>query len=57
MQELPRFDSEGKVVARKLMTISWSGDHRVIDGGTIARFSNRWKEYLEDPASMLMAMR
>ena len=57
VQELPRFDANGQVVARKLMTISWSGDHRVIDGGTIARFSNLWKSYLEDPATMLMAMR
>ncbi|NIB43589.1 dihydrolipoyllysine-residue acetyltransferase [Pseudomaricurvus alkylphenolicus] len=57
VQELPRFDADGNVVARKIMSISWSGDHRVIDGGTIARFSNRWKEFLEDPTAMLMAMR
>jgi 2-oxoisovalerate dehydrogenase E2 component (dihydrolipoyl transacylase) len=57
MKELPRFNAQGGVEARKIMTVSWSGDHRVIDGGTIARFCNRWKEFLEDPASMLMAMR
>ena len=57
MQVLPRFNAQGVVEARKIMTVSWSGDHRVIDGGTIARFCNRWKEFLEDPASMLMAMR
>lgn len=57
MQELPRFNSKGDVVARNIMTVSWSGDHRVIDGGTIARFNNRWKEFLENPASMLVAMR
>ncbi|TQV84712.1 dihydrolipoyllysine-residue acetyltransferase [Exilibacterium tricleocarpae] len=56
VQELPRFDAAGQVVARKIMTVSWSGDHRVIDGGTIARFCNQWKEYLEQPASMLVAM-
>jgi len=53
---LPRFDGEGKVVARKMMTISWSGDHRVIDGATIAHFSNLWKQYLEQPSSMLAEM-
>lgn len=57
VQELPRFNRKGKVVARKLMTVSWSGDHRVIDGATMARFSNCWKAYLEEPNSMLMAMR
>lgn len=56
VQKLPRFDEQGNVSARQIMTISWSGDHRVIDGGTIARFSNLWKSYLEDPSSMIMAM-
>jgi len=56
IQSLPRFDEQGNVVARNIMTVSWSGDHRVIDGGTIARFNNRWKGYLEQPASMLAAM-
>ncbi|WP_306522876.1 dihydrolipoyllysine-residue acetyltransferase [Rheinheimera sp.] len=57
VQQLPRFDSKGHVVARSIMQISWSGDHRVIDGGTIARFTNLWKQYLEEPSSMLVAMR
>jgi len=56
LQKLPRFDEQGNVVARSIMQVSWSGDHRVIDGGTIARFSNLWKSYLEDPSSMLVAM-
>ncbi|MGM0481593.1 MAG: dihydrolipoyllysine-residue acetyltransferase [Pseudomonadota bacterium] len=56
VQELPRFDANGNVVARKIMTVSWSGDHRIIDGGTIARFNKRWQEFLEDPISMLVNM-
>jgi len=56
IQSLPRFDPQGNVVARNIMTVSWSGDHRVIDGGTIARFNNCWKSYLEKPATMLAAM-
>ncbi|MDC0088976.1 2-oxo acid dehydrogenase subunit E2, partial [Porticoccaceae bacterium] len=56
IQRLPRFDEHGDVVARNIMTVSWSGDHRVIDGGTIARFNNCWKSYLEQPATMLAAM-
>jgi 2-oxoisovalerate dehydrogenase E2 component (dihydrolipoyl transacylase) len=56
VQELPRFDANGNVVARKIMTVSWSGDHRIIDGGTIARFNKLWQQYLEDPTSMLVNM-
>ncbi|MGB0836241.1 MAG: dihydrolipoyllysine-residue acetyltransferase, partial [Psychrobium sp.] len=56
VQKLPRFDDNGNVVARQIMNVSWSGDHRVIDGGTIARFCNLWKSYLENPSSMMMAM-
>ncbi len=57
VQQLPRFDSKGHVVARSIMQVSWSGDHRVIDGGTIARFTNLWKKFLEEPSAMLVAMR
>ena len=56
IQQLPRFDAQGNVATRNIMTISWSGDHRVIDGGTIARFNNCWKGYLEQPSTMLAAM-
>ncbi|MGP4843483.1 dihydrolipoyllysine-residue acetyltransferase [Marinobacter sp. 1Y8] len=53
-QKLPRFDANGQVVERSIMSISWAGDHRIIDGGTIARFNNLWKSYLESPQSMLL---
>ena len=56
IQKLPRFDDEGNIVSRSVINVSWSGDHRVIDGGTIARFCNLWKSYLEVPSTMLTAM-
>ena len=55
-QKLPRFDANGQVVERAIMTVSWAGDHRIIDGGTIARFCNLWKSYLESPQTMLLHM-
>ena len=56
IQTLPRIDEQGNVVSRKIMTVSWSGDHRIIDGGTIARFNNLWMGYLKSPATMLATM-
>ncbi|WP_444984339.1 2-oxo acid dehydrogenase subunit E2 [Halomonas mongoliensis] len=53
-QWLPRFDADDRVVKRAIMTVTWAGDHRIIDGGTIARFCNAWKGYLEDPETMLL---
>ncbi|GFS90748.1 lipoamide acyltransferase component of branched-chain alpha-keto acid dehydrogenase complex, mitochondrial [Nephila pilipes] len=57
IQALPRFDLNDQVVKRHIMQVSWTADHRVIDGATICRFSNLWKTYLEDPMTMLIHMR
>ncbi|AWL11874.1 Dihydrolipoyllysine-residue (2-methylpropanoyl)transferase [Saliniradius amylolyticus] len=57
MQKLPRFDEQDNVKAVNLMHISWSGDHRIIDGATMVRFSNLWKSYLENPLSMLSELK
>lgn len=57
IQALPRFDSEDNVVKRHIFQVSWSADHRIIDGATMCRFSNVWKSYLENPVTMLMNMK
>ena len=54
---LPRFDGEGKVVGKRVMNVSWSGDHRVVDGATIARFHAVWKGYIEQPQLMLTELK
>ena len=57
LQRLPRFDAEGDVISCDIMQVSWSADHRVIDGATMARFSNLWKMYLENPATMILNLK
>jgi pyruvate dehydrogenase E2 component (dihydrolipoamide acetyltransferase) len=44
----------GKVVIRKIIPISLSFDHRVIDGAMAARFVNTIIKYLEDPDLLLL---
>lgn len=57
IQILPRFNGKGEVFKAQIMNVSWSADHRIIDGATMARFSNLWKSYLENPASMLLDLK
>lgn len=57
IQKLPRFDAYDNVVKAHIMNVSWSADHRIIDGATMARFSNLMKAYIENPASMILDLR
>ena len=53
IQRLPRFDENDQIIAVNIMQVSWSGDHRIIDGATMVRFNNLWRTYLENPLYML----
>jgi len=54
---VPKYTASGDLRPAQVMNVSWSADHRCIDGATMARFSNMWKDYLESPASMLLDMK
>ena len=56
-QKLPRFDQDGNVYAAHIMNVNWSGDHRIIDGATMVKFNNLWLSYLQNPSTMLLALR
>ncbi|HEY4941996.1 MAG TPA: pyruvate dehydrogenase complex dihydrolipoamide acetyltransferase [Rhizomicrobium sp.] len=43
-----------KLEIATMMTVTMSCDHRVIDGATGARFLAAFKQYIEEPASMLL---
>lgn len=45
---------EGVIVARQMMTVTLSADHRVVDGATAAEFLRTLKVYLEEPGMMLV---
>jgi pyruvate dehydrogenase E2 component (dihydrolipoamide acetyltransferase) len=45
---------DGKLDIGVVMTVTMSADHRVVDGGTGAKFLQTLKAFIEEPASMLL---
>jgi len=56
IETIPRYDAAGTVVPVRVMRVSWSADHRLLAGATVARFSNRFKALLKDPSRMLLSL-
>ncbi|KAF7997884.1 hypothetical protein HCN44_009282 [Aphidius gifuensis] len=54
IQKLPRFDDQGNLITANILTITWSADHRVLDGVTVAKFSNVMRHYMENPSHLLI---
>jgi 2-oxoisovalerate dehydrogenase E2 component (dihydrolipoyl transacylase) len=54
---VPVFDDGGKVVPGQKMAFSWSADHRVVDGATMARMAEKVRGYLETPERMMLTLR
>lgn len=50
----PVYNADGILVPRKMMNLSSSFDHRVVDGWDAAEFVQRIRAYLEYPATMFM---
>ena len=46
-----------RLVQRRIAHFSYSADHRVVDGATMARMARTVKTYVEDPALMLAFLR
>jgi 2-oxoisovalerate dehydrogenase E2 component (dihydrolipoyl transacylase) len=62
IHKVPRYlhgglDEDELPVPTAVMNVSWSGDHRVIDGATMANFNREWIAMLENPSLMLSSMR
>lgn len=56
IQQLPRFNAAGEVVAMPVLQVSWSADHRILDGATLARFNQRWLGLLRQPSRLLLLL-
>ncbi|KAK5947203.1 hypothetical protein PMZ80_001350 [Knufia obscura] len=53
----PVFAADGTTVVRAdMMAASWSADHRVVDGATMARMASLVQSYLEKPETMIVDM-
>lgn len=57
LDTVPRYDTNGNIVKTSVMPVSWTADHRIIDGATIGRFSKEFKRYLETPSAMLLELK
>ncbi|XP_065896007.1 lipoamide acyltransferase component of branched-chain alpha-keto acid dehydrogenase complex, mitochondrial-like [Dysidea avara] len=54
---VPKYSETGEIVKGYVMNVSWSADHRVIDGALLARFSNLWRSYLESPELLILDLK
>jgi len=54
---VPAFDENEELVKKEELVLSWSADHRIVDGAECARCAERVKRLLEDPGAMMVEMR
>ncbi|KAM7255571.1 hypothetical protein ACFE04_008469 [Oxalis oulophora] len=59
IQKAPCFTDDGSVHPVSIMTsssdsVNIGADHRVLDGATVAKFCNQWKQYIENPELLML---
>ncbi|KAL6869254.1 hypothetical protein ACO1O0_000578 [Amphichorda felina] len=57
MRDVPAFDEHDNVVKKQVTNFSWSADHRVVDGATMARAADVVRSLVEEPDVMVMHLR
>lgn len=57
MRNVPAFDENDQVVKKEICNFSWSADHRVVDGATMARAAEVVRRVVEEPDVMVMHLR
>ena len=56
VKSVPVFDGDGELQRAEVMKLSWSADHRVVDGATMARAAEVVRQYLEEVGKMTVDM-
>jgi 2-oxoisovalerate dehydrogenase E2 component (dihydrolipoyl transacylase) len=56
-RSMPVFGEAGSIEKAEIMNFSWSADHRVVDGATMARMGSMVKKLIEEPEKMMVKMR
>ncbi|KAI2629744.1 2-oxoacid dehydrogenases acyltransferase-domain-containing protein [Hypoxylon sp. NC1633] len=59
MRTIPAFDAQDqdRVVRKHVCNFSWSADHRVVDGATMARAADVVRRIVEEPDAMILHLR
>ncbi|KAI6093794.1 2-oxoacid dehydrogenases acyltransferase-domain-containing protein [Hypoxylon rubiginosum] len=57
LRTVPAFDDQDRVVKKHVCHFSWSADHRVVDGATMARAAEVVRKIVEEPDSMILHLR
>ncbi|KOP82351.1 dihydrolipoamide acetyltransferase family protein [Cytobacillus solani] len=55
-KKMPVVTDEDQIVIRSIMNLSMSFDHRVADGATAVRFTNRFAALIQEPKMLLLEM-
>ncbi|XP_065863682.1 lipoamide acyltransferase component of branched-chain alpha-keto acid dehydrogenase complex, mitochondrial [Euphorbia lathyris] len=57
IQKVPQYADDGNLYPASIMTVNIGADHRVVDGATVARFCNEWKQFIEKPELLTLLLR
>lgn len=52
VQQLPRYVNNS-IAPKRIVNVSWTADHRHVDGASVARFSNVFKSVVEEPEQII----
>ncbi|KAF8534767.1 2-oxoacid dehydrogenases acyltransferase-domain-containing protein [Trichophaea hybrida] len=54
---VPSFGEDGNIVPKTIVNFSWSADHRVVDGATMARMAALLRDLIQEPERLLVRLR